>query len=275
MDVDIKQLQNKLLEMLKDFDSFCKENRLTYSISYGTLLGAVRHKGFIPWDDDLDVVMPRKDYDTLLKIFKSNEKYTLQEEKIDYPLYFSKIRCNNTTFIEEVPYRRKYRNINQGVFIDVFPLDNVYDERFKAMLQVFFSNILISQSLLKRGYPKSHMTLKKMFMFIIAFLLLPFSSLFDKFVKSANKDNSKYITSFFGEVKKVYIEKSDFEDFSEQLVFEDIKLMCFKNYKQFLNNMYGDYMKLPSEEEIKYTIHAKFVDLAKDYTEYLGEMYEK
>ena len=270
MNMDIKALHLKLLEIATDFDKYCQENGLRYFISYGTLLGAVRHKGFIPWDDDFDVVMPRKDYEKLISIFKNNDKYTLQIANKDYPTPFSKLRCNNTTFIENIPYRNKYKNIHQGVFIDIFPLDNVFEEKIKAKMQVLFSNIVITQSLVLRGYPKSHSSFMKRIFFVLAFILLPFNRLFIDFIESANDKDCKYITSFYSEVRKVYLDKLDFENNSDRLDFENTSFPVFKNYKDFLSNMYGDYMKIPSQEQIDYKIHAKFVDLENSYTDYLN-----
>ena len=93
---NLEELHKSLLEILDDFDTFCKESNIEYSLAYGTLLGAVRHKGFIPWDDDLDVMMTRENYNKFLSLFKNDEKYTLQKEQVDYPLYFSKLRKNKT-----------------------------------------------------------------------------------------------------------------------------------------------------------------------------------
>lgn len=268
---DVRSLQQKLLEIIKDFDSFCKENDLKYFISYGTLLGAVRHEGFIPWDDDFDIVMLREDYNKLIRVFKNDDKYTLQIGGKDYPLMFSKLRCNNSTFIEDIPYRRKYKKSHQGIFIDIFPLDNVYPEKLKSKLQVVCSNIVITQSLLKRGYSKTRISIKKYLFFILAFILMPFNKLFINIVQSANKKNCVNITSFYGEVKKVYLKKDDFSHTSDVLKFEDTYFTVFKNYKEFLKNMYGDYMTPPSKEQIDYSIHAKIVDIEKPYTEYLDK----
>ena len=91
---NLDSLHTVLHEILDDFDSFCHSNDIQYSLAYGTVLGAVRHKGFIPWDDDLDVMMTRENYNKFLTLFKNNEKYTLQAEQKDYPLYFSKLRKN-------------------------------------------------------------------------------------------------------------------------------------------------------------------------------------
>lgn len=135
---ELDTLHKTLLEILNDFDSFCRSNNIQYSLAYGTVLGAVRHKGFIPWDDDLDVMMTRENYNKFLWLYKDNEKYTLQKEQIDYPLYFSKLRKNETTFIENIKYRKKWKNIHQGIYIDIFPEDKVAKNKFLCFLQTVF-----------------------------------------------------------------------------------------------------------------------------------------
>ena len=90
--ISMKDVQKGSLEILKKIDEICSRLNLKYCLAYGTLIGAVRHKGFIPWDDDLDVMMTRENYKKFLLVFKNNEKYTLQKEQVDFPLYFSKLR---------------------------------------------------------------------------------------------------------------------------------------------------------------------------------------
>lgn len=131
MKEDLKRgLQKTLVEILDYFVSVCDEYKLQYFLVYGTALGAYRHQGFIPWDDDLDVAMPREDYKKLIEILKnsSNENFRLQfhENEPNWYLTFSKIRKNNTVFIESIA-----DNIfkNNGIYIDVFPLDYVNDSR--------------------------------------------------------------------------------------------------------------------------------------------------
>lgn len=125
------------LELLQKFDEVCRKYNLTYYAYYGTLLGAVRHQGFIPWDDDIDVVMFREDYEKLQAVAPEEfrEPYFFQNSYTDQMLwFFSKLRDSRTTAIEFPA-----RNLHQGIFIDIFPLDDVPDgvhEEFSAVLEV-------------------------------------------------------------------------------------------------------------------------------------------
>lgn len=271
MVVNIKELQAKLLEMIKDFDIFCSKNNLSYCLCGGNVLGAVRHKGFIPWDDDIDVQMSREDYNKLLAVFKDNDKYTLQKDNIDYPLNFSKLRANNTTFIEDIPYKKKYRKIHQGVFIDIFPVDKVAKSKIKAKLQILSSNILIAQSLFLRGYPNSHNSLKKQIIMGLSVILFPIRKILYSYVTKFNSQKDyDYVCSFYGTTSpKIFQQKESFFLPFTKLQYEDTFLPVMNNYKEFLTDAYGDYMQLPSESQIKYTIHAKIVDLEKSYIEYI------
>jgi len=127
---EIEKLHLVLVELLDYFVSICEKNGLTYVLMYGTALGAYRHKGFIPWDDDLDVGMPRKDYQKFIQVMcnTDNSQYSIQNEinEENWFLTFSKLRKNNTVFIEE------YANSiykNNGIYIDIFPLDYINDYR--------------------------------------------------------------------------------------------------------------------------------------------------
>lgn len=128
----LNPLQQKLLEMLKWFDSFCRENNLRYYALGGTMLGAVRHEGFIPWDDDVDVGMPRADYDRLAEMMAclSPNKYRLEtpySEAEDYCYPISKLYDVSTTLVEN-----KRHNVRRGVFIDIFPLDGLGNTEAEA-----------------------------------------------------------------------------------------------------------------------------------------------
>lgn len=121
-----KAIWNVQLGLLKKLGEVCKKNNLRYWIASGTLLGAIRHKGFIPWDDDIDVIMPRKDYDKLSEISKNEFCYPYFFQDIysenNYPGIHSKVRDCRTTAISK---NWLFNNINQGIFIDIFPLDGV------------------------------------------------------------------------------------------------------------------------------------------------------
>lgn len=124
----MNELQQKERDLLKIFIDFCDKNKLTYFLVGGTLLGAIRHKGFIPWDDDIDVAMPREDYDKFIvlasKHFTKDKDVFFQNYRTDkyYPYVFSKLRDSNTTFIEKI---YKHVDMNHGVYIDIFPIDGI------------------------------------------------------------------------------------------------------------------------------------------------------
>ncbi len=139
MNVDMKKLHDVQLEILDFVCSICEENNLTCFLVYGTALGAYRHQGFIPWDDDVDVAMPREDYRKLLRIMKEteNENFEIQDEDNEkrYFLSYAKVRKKNTLLIERLTQGLYTHN---GIFIDVFPLDYIKEVNtlaFKARLK--------------------------------------------------------------------------------------------------------------------------------------------
>ena len=117
-------LKNTQLELLDEFKMFCEKHNLTFYLFGGTLLGAIRHKGFIPWDDDIDVCMPRKDYDRFCLLYQENDKYFLQNTKSDkyYFYHFSKLLKKGTIYDEYFTQRLKSK---KAVFIDIFPLTDI------------------------------------------------------------------------------------------------------------------------------------------------------
>ena len=130
-----RNLQLKILEMVKYLDSFCKENKIEYFIAYGSCLGAVRHKGFIPWDDDFDIGMTLENYNKFIELCKTKldtNKYFLQtlETEPNYYLSFAKLRDINTTLIEE---KNKDIAITKGVYIDIFPIVGIPKGKVKKI----------------------------------------------------------------------------------------------------------------------------------------------
>lgn len=151
---ELNELQKTQLSMLRDFDAVCRKNNIPYQLFSGTALGAVRHHGFIPWDDDIDVVMLRENYerffDTAAKDFDSQKYYVQREFTEHWPMFFSKLRLNGTTYIEK--YHSHDAEIHQGVYIDIFPCDNLSNNRFVQKLQYIASKFVIAKSLYTRGY---------------------------------------------------------------------------------------------------------------------------
>lgn len=134
---DMTAHQALLLEMLKDFDAVCRKHGIRYQLFAGTALGAVRHHGFIPWDDDLDVILMRSEYDRFFAEaavdFDADTYYVQQENSAHWPMQFSKLRRNHTACIEK--YHPKDPLIHQGVYIDIFPCDNLSDRPLMRKLQ--------------------------------------------------------------------------------------------------------------------------------------------
>ena len=138
--------QALLLEMLKDFDAACRKHAIRYQLFAGTALGAVRHKGFIPWDDDLDVILLRSEYDRFFEEAAPEldpERYYVQREGgPHWPMQFSKLRRNNTACMEK--YHPKDPCIHQGVYIDIFPCDNLSDAPAMRQLQFAAAKVVIA-----------------------------------------------------------------------------------------------------------------------------------
>lgn len=134
---DIVDVQNKLFQILVEVDRICRKYNIKYSLEGGTLLGAIKYKGFVPWDDDIDIVMPRTDYERFLKICKKelDTQFFLQNSDImyEFPLNYTKICLNNTLYIQG---NSENFNIHHGLFLDVFPIDNVNLKLLKFQISI-------------------------------------------------------------------------------------------------------------------------------------------
>lgn len=268
---EINELQKIQLSMLKDFDAVCQRHRISYQLFSGTALGAVRHKGFIPWDDDIDVVMLREDYerffDSASKELDSNKYYVQREFSEYWPMFFSKLRLNGTTYIEK--YHSHDARIHQGIYIDIFPCDNLSDSRLMQKLQYIASKIVIAKSLYTRGY-ETNSTVKKCFMQFCR--ILP-TEPFKRLCIRRNDSSSLKVHTFFGGGKKfersIYL-REWFEQ-SVKMRFEDSEFPVSAHYDEMLRVMYGDYMIMPTLEQRVCKRHAAIVDINKPYTFHLEE----
>ena len=250
---EIKQIE---LDILKMFHAFCVENNIRYFISHGTLLGAIRYKGFIPWDDDLDVLVPREDYDRLIAVFKDSEQYKLVafEKNSDYAFPYAKL-CDMSTRKVEGSYDN---GTVLGLDIDVFPLDHWDDdlERAKQEVKLQQKN-MFRLGLTKLRKPDSLNPAKRFVKGILMALCKVRGSAYyvEKIIKVANKPEQKGSRYMGGKAWNVYGERDILpaEVFAEaiELEFEGEKFFAPVGYDTFLTSLYGDYLPEPPVEKRK------------------------
>lgn len=249
---DIKIIQDKILSILKEFINICEENNLTYYALGGTLLGAVRHKGFIPWDDDIDIGMPREDYEKFKKVAPRLLPRYLKI--VNNPLNLDITQLVDKNVIV------KFANLESNVFIDIFPLDG-YPEKgsFAAKLhssRVLFQRMLCKISVLDHLEDKDRGTIENLIVKISKTLrvqkLLPKDVLVKKLHKLIQKydfKTSPYVGNVLGRYREREIVPSEYFKEPVSLIFEDTMINCPTKYKEYLGEIYGDYMKLPPVED--------------------------
>ena len=276
----IADLQDKMLDIFKYFVSICESNDLRYWLAGGTCLGALRHGGFIPWDDDLDVYMPRDDYEKLWDLYgngKIKDHFVLcrtTKEK-NYHHRVMQIVDINTTFIHS---RSKNEDIEHGVYIDIIPIDACPDHKISRCIQfihaVMFSICNIQQ---KPEYNGGKLTGLMAFGTKILLGIIRSQEARYKVWSRAEKRMIKYdwkqcshikcITSQFHELMTAFPK----EWFGERKVpFEDTMAVVPENAEAYCEAMYGDYMKLPPSEKQAVRHHTEYIDLNEPYTKYKG-----
>lgn len=269
---NIKSVQQKILDIMKYVDGVCRENRIHYFIMGGTALGAVRHGGFIPWDDDLDIFMTPSAYARFREAFtvQGCEQFVLQEWRTtpDY-LEYAKVRMNGTTFIEEA-FRNRL-DLHQGIYIDIMILHKVPNQRLVQKLVYFGSKFVTLYALSQRNWkPKN--TVQKVA--LITLKALPCKWIAKKcYQKIYHYDDmtENYSWCYWitpAKFRNGLFDASFFVDPME-IPFEDTKLLCSAHIKEYLAYRYGDYMKLPPETDRKAAVHAMVCDTEKNYTQYM------
>ena len=279
----MNELQEKQLSILKEFVRVCESHHLTYFLCGGSMLGAIRHHGFIPWDDDIDVMMPRKDYDEYVKLQSEYEgtPYFIQTYKTDphYPYSFAKLRDSSTTYIEDF---FKNHQFNHGVWIDIFPLDGASKVMKPAkkcknrIMRVWLNYYLCYLPALFRKVRKQTF-FKDILLNIVAFFFWwgniahYRNKHMDNICRKLPFDSSPMVANHFGfNMDKEAMDASIFKE-AIQVPFEDMRVNVPKRYDEYLRNIYGDYMKLPPIEKQAGHHHNKGFDLNKGYKEYMKE----
>lgn len=238
------------LEIFDEFVSICKKHNLEYFLIGGTLLGAVRHKGFIPWDDDIDVAMPQKDYLEFLKISSNeiNNQFFVDsiETNNNYFLWFAKVKKKNTIFSEKSI--EHLNNIDKAIFIDIFPYINISDFnnisfKIRVLLFKIISNIIMSKKHIYNSF-------KRKILNFITFLIPTsfFVKLETKLLFMDKNNNSNYIGSLYSTYGTEVFNRKDFFPL-KKIKFENRSVYGLNNNDQYLKTMYGDYMKLPPVEK--------------------------
>lgn len=274
---EFKALQNKSLEILIMFDSFCKKHNLTYFLCGGACIGAVRHGGFIPWDDDIDIFMHRDDYEKLCHIFENSDKYKLCRSNKNkfYRSLITAISDEETTFIKE---RQKDLDIEHGVRLEIIPLDACPKSKLSRKLQILWA--LVYQIYINQEPPTSK---GKLLELIGKFMLLLFPTwkMRYKLAKLAERQMTKYNKKFCSHITELCSRyqymvneypKEIFEG-ATYMDFEGVPLPLPKDYDAYLKMAFGNYMQPPPKEEQIPKHDAIKIDINNSYKIYKGKFY--
>ena len=277
---ELRAIQLKSLEMFLYFKKICDENNLLMYFCGGCCIGAIRHQGFIPWDDDIDVFMPRDDYEKLKQIWNEkadNDRYTCYaptKDFIDHNIFMT-IRDSNTTFIK--PYQKDL-DINQGLMLDIMPLDGCPSGKFKRKMQKLWALIysLYCAQMVAKNHGKLVALISKVMLFIV-----PSKNLRYKIWRFAEKKMTKYKISDCDYITELcagphYMQNEYPKDIFESAVyksFEGHQMPLPVGYDRYLKIAFGDYMKMPPVEKQVAHHDVVFFDLENSYKNYKGIYY--
>lgn len=243
------------IDVLGTIDRYCKENGIKYFLIAGTLLGAVRHHGYIPWDDDIDIIMLRDDYEKFVKEFNVDGYYVVAPElnTKGYYLPFAKV-CMENTFVEE---KSKIMTAKLGINVDLFPIDTVPEDnkaRKKQLAHIKMNRNVLD--IIDTSVSRQRSWYRNALLTILQFFLLPVSpqKVVSRIVSLSKMFDGKE-SSLCGEIawgcgEREIVHTDVFKDI-EQLEFEGKKYDCPKGWDEWLSKRYGDYMKLPPLEQQK------------------------
>lgn len=265
-ELSVKETQALLLNLLKSVDNVCSRNQLTYYLVGGTLLGAIRHGGFIPWDNDIDICLPRKDFEKLIVDLSGEDYKTILKKPftLENPLPFAKLSLKNTLVQDQFSGSRS----NEMIWIDIFPIDGAFDNDGLNQFLLLLSGCLRKVLLLKSAKATEGSTLYKRVVklpFKLLSYLIPYSFLYFCYRKITNlrpieSSNKVYnlVWGLYGTgeiiIKKEFLKK-------DMVSFEGGWYPVFSCYKSYLTGIYGNYMELPPiDKRISHRIKTYVID---------------
>lgn len=247
--ISIEELKLEQLNILQYVHEFCKINQLSYSLAYGTLLGAIRHDGYIPWDDDIDIIMPRPDYNKFIKTFNIiQSRYKVIAPELDSTYYAPYANVYDSTSILKETHLKNNNDI--GIKIDIFPIDGIPKCKILQKLQ----KKCISYLNKIRSYKVEYRTNKNILYKVISYII-PMSVIQKMIIKLSQLEsfeNSDLARNVVYESKHVpYLEKSKYINYEEH-IFEDYNYNIVCDFDLILRASYGDYMILPPMKDRVY-----------------------
>lgn len=267
---DIDEMHSVLLSMLIEFHKVCEKHHLRYYVVGGTCLGAIRHKGFIPWDDDVDLAMPREDYYKLcemdLKEFPEWIKPRYYKTTNNSPIHFYRLVNTNTTLIEDA-----YHNYVEGAYLDIFPLDGVKKTELNGSLRLKIIWVLHAM-IMKHCSTKKPVTLSGYVKNVVA-KIIPLSLLhkmIEILMTRFEFDNSDYCINFLGAYGLKEIVPTAYFGVPQKYSFEGRILYGPEKGDLYMKKIYGDYLKLPPVEQQVCRHDQYYVNLQLPFEEYIN-----
>ena len=261
--LSIEEIKSIQTNILLDVHNFCIKNNIKYSLACGTLIGAVRHKGFIPWDDDIDVMMLREDYDRFVEIYTSSDCKVFSHRICDeYAYPFAKVSDENTILIENTNMKQVL-----GVNIDIFPIDNIPGdicERSKHFNKIkMLRNILLMKQI-KLSATRS--VLKNISIVIMKFLLILLPQMcivryIDTLARKYMNEQTAYVADIVEGYGLKEVQRKELFDNFIDLDFEGFKFKSVCDFSIYLTCLYGDFMELPPLD--KQVTHHSFIAYRK------------
>lgn len=246
--IDVEELRSIQMQMMDSIDNFCAKRGLRYFLMYGSLIGAVRHQGYIPWDDDIDIIMPRPDYDVFVnEYYDENYSVVNREKDKKWKLLYSKVCDDRTVMLED-------NGLRCGVYVDVFPLDGLSSDEKKAYAH--FRYVMQLKLLLRLHLFAPRMRLgKDTFMAALVAKLIhsfvPYGILYKRFYKAIRKfdfENSCYIGDLCAGAMNQVFEAKEYSEYMKGC-FEGHQYRLPVGYDSILRKIYGDYMILPPKSD--------------------------
>lgn len=261
---ELRHLQLVVLEIAKDIDKLCRENGIKYYLGGGGAIGTVRHKGFIPWDDDLDFLMPYEEYEKFVAVCQTKldkTKYVVDRDLSPWALPYMKIRLIGT-YIEEKDIKRDGAGC-QGIFLDVFRLEHSPQNVYLRKLQYYMSKLMIAYNCKHIGYQTEDKLKKNIISLSTIMDFTPIRRIVKWMIFRWNNKEVSTLGCLWGITRF----KNTFTDYNiygepKYLTFEDTQLPLPEHYHEYLTQFFGNYMQLPPVEK-RVAPHIEKIDFGK------------